>query len=54
MFTSGQRRDALAITIKNELLAAEFDGTPISFGEALSQKIQAQTLVQMAQRLAAW
>jgi hypothetical protein len=49
----GQRRDALAVSIKNELFAAEFDGTPISFGQALSQEIQAQTLIQMAQQLAA-
>ena len=49
----GQRRDALAITIKNELFAAEFDGTPISLGQAMAQKIQAETLIQMAQQLAA-
>ncbi|MDQ1392548.1 MAG: hypothetical protein QOF30_1525 [Acidimicrobiaceae bacterium] len=48
----GQRRDTLATAIKNELNAAEFNGTPISFGTALSQTIQAQTLISMAQRLA--
>jgi hypothetical protein len=49
----GQRRDALAITIKNELFAAEFNGTPISEGTAMSQTTQAQTMIQMAQQLAA-
>jgi hypothetical protein len=49
----GQRRDALATAIKNELNAAEFNGTPISFGTALSQTIQAQTYITLAQQLAA-
>jgi hypothetical protein len=49
----GQRRDALAITIKNELFAAEFNATPISEGTAMSQTTQAQTMIQMAQQLAA-
>jgi hypothetical protein len=47
------RRDILATTIKNELNGAEFNGTPISFGAALSGTIQAQTLISMAQALAA-
>ena len=49
----GQRRDALATTIKNELNAAEFNGTPISFGSALSLALQAQSIIAQAQRLAA-
>jgi hypothetical protein len=47
------RRDAVATTIKNELAAAEFNGTPIGLGTALSQTIQAQTLIALAQQLAA-
>jgi hypothetical protein len=47
------RRDALATSIKNELMAAEFNGTPIGLGTALSQTIQADTLISLAQQLAA-
>ncbi|MDQ1419537.1 MAG: hypothetical protein QOJ52_1499 [Acidimicrobiaceae bacterium] len=48
----GQRRDALATTIKNKLNAAEFSGTPISFGSALSLTLQAQSIIAQAERLA--
>ncbi len=49
----GQKRDALAIQIKNELDGAEFDGTPIGLGAALSHTIQTRTLITLAQHLAA-
>jgi hypothetical protein len=49
----GQRRDTLATTIKNELFGAEFNGTPISIGQVLAQTVQAQTMISMAQQLAA-
>jgi hypothetical protein len=48
----GKLRDALAITIKNELFNAEFNGTPIPLNLALGQAINAQTLINLAQKLA--
>lgn len=49
----GQRRDALAIAVKNELAGAEFNGLSIGMGTALAQTIQAQTYIALAQQLAA-
>lgn len=51
--TLGLRRDQLAKTIKGELDAAEFHGIPITPGQALSGAIQGQTLITLAQALAA-
>ncbi len=47
------RRDLVATTIKSELNGAEFNDTPIPLGAALSGTVQAQTLISMAERLAA-
>jgi hypothetical protein len=46
-------RDPLATSIKNELAAAEFNGTPIGFLPMLFQTISANVLMSLAQTLAA-
>jgi hypothetical protein len=46
-------RDPLATSIKNELAAAEFNGTPIGFLPTLFQTISANILMSLAQTLAA-